>query len=66
MILLSEEGEEPVSKVHRVVEVTERRMLKSLRQEDQHRLLEALRGCAGVLGSGAGSTASGVRASQNP
>jgi len=54
-----------VSKAPRIVEVTERRMLKSLRQKDQHRLLEALRGCAGVLGSGAGSTTSGVRASQN-
>ena len=52
-------------KVHRVVEATERRMLKSLRQKDQHRWLEALRGCADVLVSAAGPTASGVRAIQN-
>jgi hypothetical protein len=35
--------------IYRIVGVIERRMLKGLSREDQHRLLEALRGCADTL-----------------
>ena len=49
---LTKEGEKPASKAHRIVEVIERRMLKGLSREDQHRLLEALRSCADTLETG--------------
>jgi DNA-binding MarR family transcriptional regulator len=49
---LTKEGEKSASKAHKIVGVIERRMLKGLSWEDQHRLLEALRGCADTLETG--------------
>ena len=49
---LTKEDEKSASKAHRIVGVIERRMLKGLSWEDQHRLLEALRGCADTLETG--------------
>jgi len=62
---LTKEGEESASKAHRIIKAIERRMLKGLSREDQHRLLEALRSCADTLETGVGAAASRV-SGRNP
>ncbi len=58
---LTEAGEELVAEAHGVVEAVERRMLEGLGQDDQRRLLDALRRCAEALETGAGRATSSVR-----
>lgn len=58
---LTETGEELVSRAHEVVEAIERRMLEGLGRDEQRWLLEALRGCADALETGAEEATSGAR-----
>lgn len=55
-------GEELVPRAHWMVEAIERRMLKGLGQDEQRRLLDALRSCADALETSAEGATSELRA----
>ena len=57
---LTKIGEESVVRAHGLVEAVEERMLDRLSQDDQRRLLEALRSCAHALEGGLECTTAGA------
>ena len=57
---LTKIGEESVVRAHVLVEAVEERMLDRLSQDDQRRLLEALRSCADALEGGLECTTAGA------
>ena len=59
-VYLTKAGEGLVARARGMVEAVERRMLEGLGEDDQRRLLDALRRCADALEAGAGRATSEV------